>query len=1011
VLPGVTVEASSPALIEKTKTAVSDGTGQYRIIDLRPGTYSLTFTLAGFNVVKRDGIELTGTFVATVNADLKVGAIEETVTVTGETPVVDVQSAKRQVVMNSDIIQALPVARAAGALLNATPSLQVDTNGPALSPTMTFFNAHSSASNSNFVAGEGRMSVNGMTIAAARSGGVSSYVYDTPNSQEVAITVGGGLGESDIGGPVMNLVPRSGGNSFAGQGFYNGAGSWSRGNNLTPELQAQNPNLTQTPGILKSWDASGSYGGPIMKDRIWFYGSYRNLDTQTAMDGITANANAGDATHWDWAPSPTNARLVQDRQMIIGRVTAQAGKSRFTVNSEYQHRCEGTPLKVDTQGCHNRGDDWIGLGNNAAPFQSPEATSTAARGYFDAPYYLNQVSWSMPWNNKLLLDANYAAFRYNPLFGFPPPDGITTLIPVTEQSNAINPATGRQFAPQPNYTYRGVEQWGWAVGKTDGWQGTASYVTGAHSMKAGYQGNHLDQLDQTLTDADNMLYRFNQGIPNAVTYRLPDFGHRTITNLQSAFVQDSWTHDRLTLQGALRWDHVSSYSPVEGNGTTRTSQFNAAAISFPVVQGVDGYNDITPRVAAAYDLFGNGKTALKVNWGKYLAYAANDAPYISSNPAVTIQSVVTTRAWTDGNNNKVVDCDLTTTAQNIRNGDTCGALLSSNLGQTGSITTVNPNVLSGWGKRAGDYQWTAMVQQELMPRVSAEVSYTRRNFFNFLVTDDQNRVAGTAWDTYTVTAPVDSRLPNGGGYPITLLTPKAVVTPKPYLTWETDFGPARLSMWHGVDMAVNARLRGGFTASIGTSTGRSIVDTCGTATNYNQFSAITNSDLGPDPRGCHNEDPFQTTVRGSATYIVPKVDVLVSLAVRSQPQVTLGATAATSAAWIVPNSVVQAAYGKLPLGALAAGTTTIQITDNANRVYVDNRRTQIDMRFAKVLRFGRTRSDVGIDLNNLLNTNYATGYNANYTFSPSNTLQGGTWGQPTSIYSPRFVRINYTLNF
>jgi hypothetical protein len=218
-------------------------------------------------------------------------------------------------------------------------------------------------------------------------------------------------------------------------------------------------------------------------------------------------------------------------------------------------------------------------------------------------------------------------------------------------------------------------------------------------------------------------------------------------------------------------------------------------------------------------------------------------------------------------------------------------------------------------------------------------------------------------------------------------------------------------MWHGVDMAVNARLRGGFTASIGTSTGRSIVDTCGTATNYNQFSAITNSDLGPDPRGCHNEDPFQTTVRGSATYIVPKVDVLVSLAVRSQPQVTLGATAATSAAWIVPNSVVQAAYGKLPLGALAAGTTTIQITDNANRVYVDNRRTQIDMRFAKVLRFGRTRSDVGIDLNNLLNTNYATGYNANYTFSPSNTLQGGTWGQPTSIYSPRFVRINYTLNF
>jgi len=140
----------------------------------------------------------------------------------------------------------------------------------------------------------------------------------------------------------------------------------------------------------------------------------------------------------------------------------------------------------------------------------------------------------------------------------------------------------------------------------------------------------------------------------------------------------------------VRWDHVSSYSPVDGNGTSRTSQFNAAAIAFPVVQGVNAYNDITPRVAAAYDVFGNGKTALKFNWGKYLAYAANDAPYTSANPAVTIASTVTNRGWTDGNNNKVVDCDLNNPAQNTRNGDTCAALgATSNLGQALSITQVN----------------------------------------------------------------------------------------------------------------------------------------------------------------------------------------------------------------------------------------------------------------------------------------------------------------------------------
>jgi len=161
VLPGVTVEASSPALIEKTRSAVTDDTGQYRIIHLRPGTYSVTFTLPGFVTVKRDAIEMSGTQTISIPIEMKVGGVEETITVSGDTPVVDVQSAQRELVMKSDVIQELPVARAAGALLNATPGLQVDTNGVSLSPTMTFFNAHSSTINSGSVAGEGRMTVNG----------------------------------------------------------------------------------------------------------------------------------------------------------------------------------------------------------------------------------------------------------------------------------------------------------------------------------------------------------------------------------------------------------------------------------------------------------------------------------------------------------------------------------------------------------------------------------------------------------------------------------------------------------------------------------------------------------------------------------------------------------------------------------------------------------------------------------------------------------------------------------
>src|SRR5213593_5171642 len=211
VLPGVTVEASSPVLIEKVRSALTDSSGLYRIVDLRPGAYTLTVTLPGFATVKRDGIELIGSVTLTIPFELKVGELQETVTVTGASPVVDVQNTRRETVITADVIQALPATRAYGSLLNAMPGVTVDNNGLAATPTMTFFSAHGGRTN------EGRMSINGMTVAAAfNGGGVSSLTYDTTNLEEVTMLVSGGLGDSETGGPAMNLVPRSGGNGFAG---------------------------------------------------------------------------------------------------------------------------------------------------------------------------------------------------------------------------------------------------------------------------------------------------------------------------------------------------------------------------------------------------------------------------------------------------------------------------------------------------------------------------------------------------------------------------------------------------------------------------------------------------------------------------------------------------------------------------------------------------------------------------------------------------------------------------
>jgi hypothetical protein len=1001
VLPGVTVQASSPALIEKTRDAVTDGSGQYRIIDLQPGTYSLTFTLPGFSSVKRDGLRIAGSATVTVPVTMTVGGVQETITVAGATPVVNVQSTNKELVLDAQTIEDLPATRAAGALLNATPGIEVGSTAQALSPAMTAFHAHSSTINSSFVSGEGHYSVNGLPVVGPRSA-VSSYVYDTANAEEITISVGGGLGENDIGAPRINIIPKSGGNTFSGSAFANTAGKWSSSNNVTDDVQKLNPNVDSS-GVISSYDYSGSLGGPIMQNRLWFFGSYRTLDTSSQLQGIQANANAGDASRWDWVGSPIEARLVQGRTMAIGRATAQLGKSRFRVNSEYQKRCEGTPLQVGTKGCHTRGENWIGLGNNAGSIQmSPEATSTASLGYFDVPIFLNQGTWAMAVNNKLLLDAGLGVFRYQPIFGFPPPDGITNLIPVTEQSNAINPATGLPYAPVANFRYRGVEQWGPANVKTNDVGTAASYVTGSNSLKIGYQYHHLDQLDKDVANQTQLGYRFNRGVPNAVSYYLPDFGRRTITMTHGVYAQDSWTRHRLTLQGALRWDRASSFAPVELNGTRNTSFLNPQPVTIERTAGVDAYDDLSPRVGVAYDLFGNGKTALKLNWGRYLARATNIEPYTSTNPGFTVVRNVQNRGWQDRDQDLVVDCDLLNPAANGE----CAAAIgnAANFGKLGAATQVNPSVLSGWGVRPHDNNLTATVQQQILPSVAGEFSYTHRRFHGFFVTDDLNRDVNTDYESYTLTAPQDARLPGGGGYPITVLVPTVQVPAQTVLTKETDFGPERKSTWDGFDVTFNARIRQGVRAQIGTSTGRGFVDTCATVTKFNNVSG--SQEAGPDPRGCHNVEPWRTTLRGLASYTIPKVDVLVSATLRSEPSVAMAAN------WVVPNSVIEAALGHLPPGTLANGRTTIPITDNEHRLFADDdRQTQIDMRLAKVLRFGRTRANVGIDVYNLLNKNYGTAFNSTYLFGLDETPRSSGFGTPTGIASPRFVRLNFTFDF
>ena len=281
--------------------------------------------------------------------------------------------------------------------------------------------------------------------------------------------------------------------------------------------------------------------------------------------------------------------------------------------------------------------------------------------------------------------------------------------------------------------------------------------------------------------------------------------------------------------------------------------------------------------------------------------------------------------------------------------------------------------------------------------MSVEAGYHRRNFDSFLNTDpitststltttftatDNRAVTPADYNPYSVPVPADPRLPRSGGYVIGDLydiSPAAFGKTDNFISRATNYGsPA--NYWHGVDVQVNARLRGGLTLQGGTSTGRVVNDTCDLV--------IDN----PSQYNCHKVYPFQTEVRGLAIYTVPKIDVQVSGTLQSRPGAEI------TAMWNVPASLIAQSLGRAPSGGVANVQTNIL---TAGELYGD-RVTQVDMRIAKLLKFGRMRTNVGVDVYNLFNSNVPLTYVTTY---------GATWRNPNSVLDARFAKISAQFDF
>ncbi|MGH9220378.1 MAG: carboxypeptidase regulatory-like domain-containing protein, partial [Vicinamibacterales bacterium] len=512
VLPGVTVEASSPALIEKTRSTVTSGSGTYSIVSLRPGVYTVKFELPGFTTVVREGIELTSDFTATINVDLKVGALEETLTVTGESPIVDTQSITQRVVMTQEVRDALPTGRniqAVGIMIPGT-TLAVG-GGGALSRDVGGSGNLQQSPLQYRGSGDTVQTIEGIRLNNLCAQGAYSGVYwNDASFEEYSYVTGADSTEMGQGGMRVNMVPRDGGNSFRGSAVFNFAGEsfgsdncgsagiglpCSRSNLGGSKTFNPNNHISNVDVIKEIWDVNPTIGGPIKRNKIWFNYSFRHLGSTKTKTGAYFDSNPSPFIYTADVTKPglDDGHIVSNAVRVSWQAT---GRDKFSTYHDNQRKYR---------------NHW-----GIAALIPPEAAGVQVT----PTSFVNVTKWTRTHTNNLLLEAGFGMYNqeytelYQPsVVGHDRKEFDLDAIRAATVYNVVDQSNNRQANAWPNPADH------WSVLRT--FMGAANSVVGSHSLRGGVTWSNGDWRLLTMWTGDMQPINYNAGRPVSAQLRLP----------------------------------------------------------------------------------------------------------------------------------------------------------------------------------------------------------------------------------------------------------------------------------------------------------------------------------------------------------------------------------------------------------------------------------------------------------------------------------------------------------